>query len=111
MRRRARGRAVAGPNLAAAVHGFPSGLLKVSSGERRRICRAHLRSPSQHFTRSRCVAINLVLGVDRSRLDRENQSGKLIDEAVTMQKRKLGASGLEVSALGLGCMGVSHGYG
>ncbi len=28
-----------------------------------------------------------------------------------MQQRKLGNSGLEVSALGLGCMGMSHGYG
>jgi aryl-alcohol dehydrogenase-like predicted oxidoreductase len=28
-----------------------------------------------------------------------------------MQKRTLGCSGLEVSALGLGCMGMSHGYG
>ncbi|RPI08770.1 MAG: aldo/keto reductase [Acidobacteriales bacterium] len=28
-----------------------------------------------------------------------------------MQKRKLGESGLEVSALGLGCMGMSFGYG
>ena len=28
-----------------------------------------------------------------------------------MQKRKLGASGLEVSALGLGCMGMSQSYG
>src|SRR3954462_11514564 len=28
-----------------------------------------------------------------------------------MQKRKLGNGGLEVSALGLGCMGMSHGYG
>jgi aryl-alcohol dehydrogenase-like predicted oxidoreductase len=28
-----------------------------------------------------------------------------------MQKRMLGKSGLEVSALGLGCMGLSHGYG
>src|SRR5690349_15378984 len=28
-----------------------------------------------------------------------------------MQKRKLGNSGLEVSVIGLGCMGMSFGYG
>ena len=28
-----------------------------------------------------------------------------------MQKRTLGRSNLEVSALGLGCMGLSFGYG
>ena len=28
-----------------------------------------------------------------------------------MEKRTLGKSGLEVSALGLGCMGLSFGYG
>ena len=30
---------------------------------------------------------------------------------MNMQKRLLGKSGLEVSALGLGCMGLSFGYG
>ena len=28
-----------------------------------------------------------------------------------MQKRQLGNSGLEVSAIGLGCMGLTFGYG
>jgi aryl-alcohol dehydrogenase-like predicted oxidoreductase len=35
----------------------------------------------------------------------------LTNKAIKMQKRILGQSGLEVSAMGLGCMGLSFGYG
>jgi aryl-alcohol dehydrogenase-like predicted oxidoreductase len=35
----------------------------------------------------------------------------MVTQEEAMQKRKLGKSGLEVSALGFGCMGLSFGYG
>jgi aryl-alcohol dehydrogenase-like predicted oxidoreductase len=34
-----------------------------------------------------------------------------LTKEINMEKRKLGNSGLEVSAIGLGCMGLSFGYG
>src|ERR1035438_5023741 len=44
-------------------------------------------------------------------LDSNLEMRETVPQGETMQKRKLGNSGLEVSALGLGCMGMSFSYG
>jgi aryl-alcohol dehydrogenase-like predicted oxidoreductase len=51
----------------------------------------------------------------KDRQDRDNGSQPLLPklqvEKKIMQRRKLGKSGLDVSALGFGCMGLSFGFG
>src|SRR5579875_2896730 len=49
--------------------------------------------------------------INHSFVDSESLRDRASTEGGSMQKRKLGNSGLEVSALGLGCMGLSHGLG
>src|SRR5271167_1587075 len=49
--------------------------------------------------------------IDNSSLDLDMFEQCTTDTGEIMQKRRLGNSGLEVSALGLGCMGLSFGLG
>src|SRR5437667_10072419 len=55
----------------------------------------------------------LFISVLRARINnvRTKRWPSLTETGEHMRKRKLGNSGLEVSALGLGCMGLSYGYG
>src|SRR3954462_7368784 len=52
------------------------------------------------------------MGSGRLKRDRTHRaSSRRLPQGRPMRKRRLGNNNLEVSALGLGCMGLSYGYG
>ena len=78
-------------------------------------CRTNGRRPARNRQGIRLrpnqgrAAVGGTGGGDRSLKPTEGARTPITEKQ--MQKRKLGNSGLEVSALGLGCMGLSFGYG
>src|ERR1700722_9713287 len=78
------------------------GLHKIACGDRNRHSLGRIRIPLHRF--------HPVQLRHRSHIGcRAAPAG--VDGRMTMQKRKLGQSNLEVSALGFGCMGMSFSYG
>src|SRR5512147_1610388 len=69
------------------------------------------RTPTPSFARSASgKEFHPLAGANNSG-PRQRRKWRPFVEGEAMQKRKLGNSNLEVSALGLGCMGMSFGYG